>query len=82
MQLSIDWLWELATLPASGALTLMICLFGFLILGVYNRYLHPLSRFPGPFWSSITDLYKLSVLSSSDVSGLARKLHEQYGKAS
>jgi hypothetical protein len=24
---------------------------------VYYRYLHPLSKFPGPFWASVTRLW-------------------------
>lgn len=58
-------------------------LFVILVLrGVYNRYLHPLSKTPGPFWASITDLYKLSALWSGDVSEFAIRLHQRYGTSS
>ncbi len=53
----------------------------FVARGVYNRYYHPLRDFPGPFWSSFTDLYKLFVLSCSDVSSLGLELHKRYGES-
>ena len=54
----------------------------FIINGVYNRYFHPLAGFPGPFWSSITDLAKLSALSSSDITAFSLELHQKYGMIS
>ena len=47
--------------------------------GLYNRYLHPLNIFPGPFWASVTDLYKLYLLSSSDLTSLSLVQHKKYG---
>ena len=46
--------------------------------GLYNRYYHPLSGIPGPFWGSVTKLYLVYMISSVPIEGL--KLHEQYGK--
>ena len=45
--------------------------------GIYNRYFHPLSKFPGPIWGSITDLYLAYMISSVPVCGL--ELHKKYG---
>lgn len=58
----------------------LLCLVVFVLLGIYNRYFHPLRNIPGPFWSSVTDFYKIFVLSSQDVTQLSLKLHERYGK--
>lgn len=46
--------------------------------GIYNRYFHPLSRFPGPFWGSVTDFYLAYVISSVPTLGL--ELHQKYGE--
>jgi len=48
--------------------------------GTYNRYLNPLRHFPGPFWASVTDLYKLFYLYSSDLTSISLKQHKKYGK--
>ncbi|KUJ24271.1 cytochrome P450 [Mollisia scopiformis] len=50
-----------------------------IFLGIYNRYFHPLSHIPGPFWSSVTDLFKLYVLLSQDLSTMGIELHKKYG---
>lgn len=52
----------------------------FVFKGVYNRYLNPLRRFPGPFWGSVTDLYKLYILYSSDLTSSFLALHKTYGE--
>jgi len=52
----------------------------FVLLGLYNRYFHPLRNILGPFWSSVTDLYKLFVLSSHNVTELSLELHEKSGE--
>lgn len=46
---------------------------------LYNRYFHPLHRFPGPFWGSVTDLYHTYLLSTSRVHLKQLKLHQAYG---
>ena len=45
---------------------------------IYNRYFHPLSVYPGPFWASITDFNKFYTINSIPTSGL--HLHKKHGK--
>ena len=71
--------WSLR-LSQSSLGILFLPLSTFVVRGVYNRYFHPLKDFPGPFWSSVTDLYKLYVLSSHDVTTFSLELHEKYGE--
>ena len=52
----------------------------FVFSGVYNRYVHPLRHFPGPFWASVTDLYKLYLLYCCDITSLTLAQHERYGR--
>lgn len=46
---------------------------------IYNRYFHPLSKFPGPFLGSITQFYLVYVIASVPTFGL--ELHRKYGNA-
>ena len=46
---------------------------------LYQRFLHPLSRYPGPFWASLTDLYKISLLCTGRLPAHLLQLHEKYG---
>ena len=52
----------------------------FVLKAFYNRYFHPLSRYPGPFWGSITDFFKFYAINSIPTKGL--KLHEKHGECS
>ncbi|CAG8977287.1 hypothetical protein HYALB_00012979 [Hymenoscyphus albidus] len=45
--------------------------------GLYNRYLHPLRNFPGPFWGGVSDFYLVYMIASVPTYGL--DLHAQYG---
>lgn len=45
--------------------------------GIRNRYFHPLSRYPGPFWGSITSLYLAYMIKSVPTFGY--EMHQQYG---
>ena len=54
--------------------------FVFVFLGLYNRYLHPIHTIPGPFWGSVTDLYKFVALFSQDVTQFSIELHKKYGQ--
>ncbi|KAK8036942.1 cytochrome P450 oxidoreductase [Apiospora marii] len=46
---------------------------------IYNHYLHPLSRFPGPFWASITSLWYFQTIRLSKPGNVQSALHERYG---
>lgn len=60
-------------------LTILACAIVLIFLGVYNRYLHPLCKVPGPFWGSVTDFYKLAAL-SRDLTQFSLDLHKKYGE--
>jgi hypothetical protein len=47
--------------------------------GIYNRYLHPLREFPGPFWASVSDFFKLWILHTKQVHTLGLDYHQRYG---
>ncbi|KAL8919726.1 MAG: hypothetical protein Q9172_004839 [Xanthocarpia lactea] len=47
--------------------------------GVYNRFFHPLHRFPGPFWGSVSDFFKLWILHTKQAHILGLVYHETYG---
>ncbi|KAJ9201541.1 hypothetical protein DTO164E3_3434 [Paecilomyces variotii] len=47
--------------------------------GIYNRYFHPLRDFPGPFWASVSDFFKLWILHTKQAHILGLKYHEKYG---
>lgn len=46
---------------------------------VGNRYFHPLRRFPGPFWASITSLWYFQTIRLSKPGNVQYALHEKYG---
>ena len=46
---------------------------------VYNRYFHPLSKFPGPFWASQTDVWKTYHLCTKRLPNTFTLLHRRYG---
>lgn len=50
-------------------------------LGFYNRYLHPLRRFPGPFWASVTSLHFPYLLTGKLFHVEEQALHQRYGGA-
>lgn len=50
-----------------------------LLNSVYNRYLHPLRRFPGPFWGSVTEFYKLWLFATKESHTIEYDLHKKYG---
>ena len=71
-------------LPGSESLlmksvTLCVCLLAMaLSFSICNRYLHPLSGIPCPFWGSITKIYSVSIISAVLVKGL--ELHRESGE--
>lgn len=45
----------------------------------YQRAFHPLARYPGPFWASLTNLWSLSLSTKGDWPRQLRALHARYG---
>lgn len=67
---------------AAASVSVLFSLVAFLVLLiyiVYQRYFHPLSKYPGPFLASITDLWQVSVLRTGRLPSLLVDLHEKYG---
>lgn len=55
-------------------------LFTLLLLNsIYNRYFHPLSHVPGPFWGSVSDFYKLYIIAKKDAHTRGIAMHKKYG---
>lgn len=46
---------------------------------VYQRIFHPLARYPGPFWASLTDLWSLFLSTNGDWPRQMQALHRKYG---
>ncbi|KIM92627.1 hypothetical protein OIDMADRAFT_139359 [Oidiodendron maius Zn] len=46
---------------------------------IYQRLFHPLAKVPGPFWASLTDLWKFQQLLSLQWPEKVAKAHETYG---
>ena len=46
---------------------------------VQNRYFHPLSKFPGPFWGSITNLYCSLMILTGESQRMEFDFHKKYG---
>lgn len=62
------------------AVLLLFAALALLCHAIYNRYFHPLHSFPGPFWGSVTDLYKAYLFGTRKVHLEQLKLHQQYGQ--
>ncbi|KAL5382175.1 hypothetical protein PMIN06_003836 [Paraphaeosphaeria minitans] len=48
---------------------------------IHCRYFHPLSKFPGPFWASISNFWKLYILSTKESHTRGIEYHKKYGPA-
>lgn len=46
---------------------------------IYNVYFHPLRHFPGPRIASVSDFFKLWVLSTKQIHTLTLEAHARYG---
>ena len=46
---------------------------------VYYRFFHPLSKFPGPFWASVTRLWIAYHNIKEDEPYVEHELHKKYG---
>ncbi|KAK0638317.1 putative sterigmatocystin biosynthesis P450 monooxygenase stcF [Lasiodiplodia hormozganensis] len=55
-------------------------LVGLVTKGLYNVYLHPLSKIPGPFLSTFTEVVYLWYWVKGDLVSYIYDLHRQYGK--
>lgn len=60
-------------------LAFSLLLGGLLSYVIYQRYLHPLSCFPGPFWASLTDVWKVHLMRTGTAPAQLSSLHERYG---
>lgn len=60
-------------------LLIALILLSLLAYTIYFRFLHPLSKYPGPFWASITNVYKAYQISTLNLPTNLVSLHEQYG---
>lgn len=61
---------------AAGAIVLVAIT---LLYVVYQRYLHPLAKYPGPFLASVTDLWQAHQFFTLQQPYNLTKLHEKYG---
>ncbi|UCK59433.1 hypothetical protein AFCA_002248 [Aspergillus flavus] len=46
---------------------------------IYTRWFHPLAKFPGPFWASVTRAWTLLHVLHGDTEKRQMKLHAKYG---
>ncbi|KAL2822667.1 cytochrome P450 [Aspergillus granulosus] len=65
------------SLLAQGALVGVITYWAVWI--VYARLFHPLARFPGPFWASISRVWTVLHVLPGDAEKTQRQLHAKYG---
>lgn len=64
--------------PWAVASFVTLCFLSYIVWrAIYNRYLHPLSKFPGPILGSLTDLYLVFMIKTVPTFGL--QLHKKYG---
>ena len=60
-------------------LTLITLLLTFIAYVVYQRFFHPLAKYPGPFLASITDLWQVCQFLTLRQPYHLTQLHEKYG---
>ncbi|KAJ0418634.1 cytochrome P450 [Aspergillus carlsbadensis] len=65
------------TLLAQGALTSIIAYW--ILWIIYARWFHPLAKFPGPFWASVTRIWTVLHVLPGDTEKTQMKLHAKYG---
>ncbi|RFU28115.1 hypothetical protein B7463_g8227, partial [Scytalidium lignicola] len=67
---------------ASNILISAVGGFSFIITAyvIYQQFISPLSKFPGPFWASLSPLWKLIVFRRGDFHLTILRLHEKYGR--
>ncbi|KAL8897227.1 MAG: hypothetical protein Q9192_002681 [Flavoplaca navasiana] len=67
---------DFSSLLATATLLILVYL-GY--RAIYNRRLHSLRSFPGPFWGSITDFYNTYLLGTARGHLKMLELHDKYG---
>jgi hypothetical protein len=74
--------WQPLETTARRPWTLSLVLFLFAILGyiVYQRTISPLSKIRGPFWASLTPLWKLFAFNNGNFHETILALHDKYGR--
>ncbi|ETS80240.1 hypothetical protein PFICI_07769 [Pestalotiopsis fici W106-1] len=73
----LDGLWQLHPATIFGYLIIASITIYAVAAGIYNKFYHPLARFPGPFLGGITSWYLVYVICSVPTYGL--ELHKKYG---
>jgi hypothetical protein len=63
-----------------GALSMAIPLLAIFVYIVYQRIFSPLAKIPGPFWASLTPLWKLLSFRNGNFHETIPALHQKYGK--
>lgn len=74
-----------ATLSLLTSRNVVLAVIGYLVFSVlyqivYYRWFHPLSKFPGPFWASVTRLWIAYHNLKEDECQVAQDLHKKYGQ--
>jgi hypothetical protein len=64
-------------LLVQGAVTAIIAYW--ILWIIYTRYLHPLAKFPGPFWASVSRIWTVLHVLPGDAEKTQMKLHAKYG---
>jgi hypothetical protein len=68
---------SLSSVAAVAVVGFTLYIFGYI---VYQRFLHPLAKYPGPFLASLTDLWQVYEFLTLKQPYNLTKLHEQYGQ--
>lgn len=68
-------IFSLSTAPLAA--TICSCLF--LVYGLYMRWMHPLSKFPGPVKASLTNIWKAYWVYKGVLHERLVQLHNEYG---
>ncbi|OLN96818.1 Pisatin demethylase 5 [Colletotrichum chlorophyti] len=65
---------------SKAGLFLSLVLFILTSYVIYQRYFHPLAKYPGPFWASITDVWQVCQFLSLKQPYKLTDLHERHGQ--
>lgn len=65
----------LQLIPMAGTL----CLASFVLYVIYMRCLHPLAKYPGPIFASLSNTFKAYYVYKMTLHEKLLELHEQYG---